>query len=167
MVDDKEENRSVLQSMLEPLGFKMSLANDGQEIDLTKQLKPDCVLTDLVMPVKTGFEAVKEIRQIPDLKDTVIIAISASVLDLYRRKSRHMGCDDFLPKPVQEAELLAALQSHLQLEWIYEEVAEFNLEDSIASESPELPTNLPPEEVEILYELAMLGSMKKIRERAV
>lgn len=78
-----------------------------------------------------------------------------------------MGCDDFLPKPVQEAELLAALQSHLQLEWIYEEVAEFNLEDSIASESPELPTNLPPEEVEILYELAMLGSMKKIRERAV
>lgn len=83
MVDDKEENRSVLQSMLEPLGFKMSLANDGQEIDLTKQLKPDCVLTDLVMPVKTGFEAVKEIRQIPDLKDTVIIAISASVLDLY------------------------------------------------------------------------------------
>ena len=169
VVDDKEENRLVLQNMLEPLGFEVMLGEDGQqEIDLAEELKPDCILTDLVMPVKTGFEAVKEIRNIPALKDVTIIAISASVLDMDRAKSKSFGCDSFLPKPVDEQKLLALLQEYLQLDWIYEEV-EFSSQDLAKAETATTQELVapPPEEIEILYELAMLGSMKKIRERAM
>ena len=168
VVDDKEENRLVLQNMLEPLGFEITLAEDGQqEIDLTQQIKPDCILTDLVMPVKTGFEAVQEIRNLPSLKDVVIIAISASVLDMDREKSRLLGCDLFLPKPVDETKLLTALQEYLELEWIYEPITPLHLESENQSNSPPTWVIPPTEEIEVLYELAMLGSMKKIRERAI
>ncbi len=170
VVDDKEENRLVLQSMLEPLGFEITLGEDGQqEIELAQEIKPDCILTDLVMPVKTGFEAVKEIRQIPEIQNVIIIAISASVLDLEREKSRLMGCDSFLPKPVDEPKLLELLQEHLQLDWIYEEREESDSNHLVITESSAAQTLVAPpsEEMEILYELAMLGSMKKIRERAI
>ncbi len=170
IVDDKEENRLVLQNMLEPLGFEITLGEDGQqEIELAQQIQPDCILTDLVMPVKTGFEAVEEIRNLPPLKDVVIIAISASVLDMDQEKSRFLGCDFFLPKPIDETKLLAALQEYLQLEWIYEAVIESNSADLVNIETATAQELVPPppEEIEILYELAMLGNMKKIRDRAI
>ncbi|MEM6613935.1 MAG: PhnD/SsuA/transferrin family substrate-binding protein, partial [Cyanobacteria bacterium P01_C01_bin.72] len=170
VVDDKEENRLVLQNMLEPLGFRVSLADDGQqEIDFAQELKPDCILTDLVMPIKTGFEAVKEIRKLPKVKDIVIIAISASVLDMDRQKSRTLGYDSFLPKPVDEKKLLDALHEYLQLDWIYEEIEESISAHLTTTEATANQTLIapPPEELEILFELAMLGSMKKIRERAI
>ncbi|MDJ0632695.1 MAG: ATP-binding protein [Xenococcaceae cyanobacterium MO_188.B29] len=170
VVDDKEENRLVLQNMLEPLGFEVTLGEDGQqEIDLARELKPDCILTDLVMPVKTGFEAVKEIRNIPAIKDVTVIAISASVLDMDRAKSKSFGCDSFLPKPVDEQKLLALLREYLQLDWIYEELVESSSANLVTIENSATQELVvpPPEEIEILYELAMLGSMKKIRERAM
>lgn len=168
VVDDREENRSVILNMLQPLGFEVTLGSDGQqEIDLAQKIQPDCILTDLVMPVKSGFEAVKEIRQISSIKDVIIIAISASVLDSDRQHSLVVGCQAFLPKPVQETQLLALLQENLKLEWIYEEVETMAVEQQgseiMTCEELVAP---PPAELEILYELAMLGSMRKIREQA-
>lgn len=168
VIDDKQENRAVILNMLQPLGFEITLGSDGQqEIDLAQEIKPDCILTDLVMPVKSGFEAVKEIRQIPGIQDVIIIAISASVLDTDRHHSLVVGCEAFLPKPVQETKLLALLQEHLQLEWIYEsiEASTVNQQEIRTLISEELVAP-PPTELEILYELAMLGSMKRIREQA-
>lgn len=168
-VDDKPENCLILKDILEPLGFKISLANNGQAaIDLAQQLEPDCILTDLIMSVKTGFEAVREIRQIPSLNSTVIIAVSASVLELDGQKSQLLGFDSFISKPVEEKKLFAALQHYLQLEWIYE-LAESDITNLFNRSGNYIPDliSLPPEEIKILYELAMLGSMKKIRERAV
>ena len=168
-VDDKPANCTILQDILEPLGFKISLANNGQEaVDFAKELQPDCILTDLIMSVKTGFEAVREIREIPSLKNTIIIAVSASVLELDGQKSRLLGFDSFVSKPVEEKKLFAALQHFLELEWIYEEIEpdinNLSSQESSLNSSAIVP---PPEELETLYELAMLGSMRKIRERAV
>ncbi len=169
VVDDKRANCLILKDILEPLGFEINLANNGQEaVDFAQKLKPDCILTDLIMSVKTGFEAVREIRDLPDLDNAIIIAVSASVLELDGQKSRLLGFDSFVSKPVEEKKLFAALQHHLKLEWIYEEISatDVNLVDGKINPLPNLA--LPPaEELEILYELAMLGSMKKIRERAV
>ena len=80
-----------------------------------------------------------------------------------------MGCDSFLPKPVEEQKLLDLLQEHLQLTWIYEGVDESDSERMTTTKSSNDESLIPPppEELEILYELAMLGSMKKIRERAI
>ena len=169
VVDDRENNCLVLQNMLEPLGFEITLgANGQQEIDLAQQLQPDCILTDLVMPVKTGFEAVQEIRQIPELENVIIIAISASVTYMAEQQSQAGYFEAFLPKPIEEQNLLALLQEYLQLEWIYQDVPP-SASESIITETAAEPTLIapPPEEIKILYELAMLGNMKKIRERAI
>ncbi|MGL5880255.1 MAG: ATP-binding protein, partial [Xenococcaceae cyanobacterium] len=170
VVDDKRENRLVLLNMLEPLGFEITLAENGQqEVDIARQLLPNLILTDLVMPVKSGFEAVREIRQIPEIAKIPIIAVSASVLDLDRHKSQMAGCEAFLSKPVEREKLLALLAQYLHLEWVYEEkeaepnIARERKTELTLSEFYEIP---PVEEMEILYELAMLGSMRKLRDRA-
>ena len=164
IAEDKAANRAVLQNMLEPLGFEIVMAENGQEeIELAQQLQPDLILTDLVMPVKTGFEAIAELRNLPQMQDIPIIVVSASVLDTDQEKSKLVGCQGFLSKPVDEQQLLKLLGEYLQLEWIYEE----DSQQTIAPASSEQPLVIPPPaEMEVLYELAMLGSMKKIRQRA-
>ncbi|NEO96011.1 MAG: response regulator, partial [Moorea sp. SIO3G5] len=164
IAEDKPANRAVLQNMLEPLGFEVVMAENGQqEIELAQQLQPDLILTDLIMPVKTGFEAIAELRNLPQMQDIPIIVVSANVLDTDLEKSKLVGCQGFLSKPVDEQQLLELLGEYLQLEWIYEEVSQ----QTIAAASSEQPLVIPPPaEMEVLYELAMLGSMRKIRQRA-
>jgi signal transduction histidine kinase/CheY-like chemotaxis protein len=162
VVDDKLENRMVLLNMLEPLGFEIVVAENGrQEVELAKTVEPDLILTDLVMPQKSGFEAMQEIRQIPSLYHTPIIAVSASVMDMDQKRCQAAGFEAFLSKPVDEPQLLNLLAQFLELTWIYETPPE---PQTIAPRSFLVP---PAEELEVLYELAMLGSMRKIRERAV
>lgn len=169
VVDDRFENRLVLRDLLEPLGFEIQLAEDGQqEVEMAKTMKPDLILTDLVMPIKSGFEAAKEIRQIPEIQDTPIIAVSASVLDMDNQRCQIAGCNAFLSKPVDEAKLFAVLGELLELTWVYEPESEDVSSPSATREISETNLVVPPqEELEVLYELAMLGSMKKIREQAI
>nr|WP_293104339.1 ATP-binding protein [Okeania sp. SIO2F4] len=171
VVDDQKENLLVLQNMLEPLGFEIILGTDGQEeIDLAQKHQPDLILTDLVMPVKTGFEAIQVIRNLPEIQKIPIIVVSASVLDTDKKQSLISGCNDFLSKPIDENKLLLLLGKYLQLDWIYEEeVVEEKLDTNNISLSEKLESIIPPppEEIEILYEFVMLGSMRKFQERAV
>lgn len=121
MVDDRWENRLVLTNLLEPLGFQVRQAEHGaQGLLQAREWRPDLVITDLVMPEMDGFELTQAIRDTPELATTPVIASSASVFNFDRQKSREVGCDDFLPKPVQAEELFACLRDRLHLTWIYE-----------------------------------------------
>jgi signal transduction histidine kinase/CheY-like chemotaxis protein len=169
IVDDKKANLLVLQNMLETLGFDIILAEDGQQaIDKAKQYQPDLILTDLVMPVKSGFEAVKEIREYPELKNTKIIAVSASVMQPDLQRSVIVGCDAFIPKPIDEKQLLSMIAEHLQLEWIYEPSSQLTMTSEITSKTSSNTEFIVPdlEEIRVLHDLAMLGSMKKIQQQA-
>jgi signal transduction histidine kinase/FixJ family two-component response regulator len=171
IADDKEYNRLVLVNLLEPLGFDITTANDGREtVDKARQIRPDVILTDLIMPVMTGIEAVQKIRQIPELQNVCIIAVSASVFDMDQQQSKLAGCNDFLPKPVNAGKLFELLAIHLKLEWIYEE----RESKEKGERSPHLPISSlphlfvppPPEELMALFKIAQRGNMRKIRERA-
>ncbi|NEO92083.1 MAG: response regulator [Moorea sp. SIO3G5] len=169
VVDDQLENRLVLLNMLAPIGFDIVTAEDGEQaVYMAAELHPDLILTDLVMPVKTGFEAVNEIRQIPEIKDIPIIAVSASFLDMDQNKSNIIGCQAFVSKPIDQNKLLALLGQYLPIEWVYEPIDDMGLMKN-GTISGQTAAIIPPplEEMEVLYELAMLGSMKKIRERAI
>ncbi|RKZ52237.1 MAG: hypothetical protein DRR16_04470 [Candidatus Parabeggiatoa sp. nov. 3] len=165
VVDDKQANRLVLHGLLEPLGFEIIEAKNGQEeVEKAREIQPDVILTDLVMPVMTGFEAVQAIRQIPELTGMVIIAISASVFEKEKDKSQVVGCDTFLPKPVEADKLFAILEHYLKLEWVYEETQKETLEEHHEVEGPLVPP--PPEEIAHLFELTMTGNMRGIQKRA-
>lgn len=121
IVDDRWENRSVVANLLEPLGFEIFEASNGQEgLDTAIAVQPDVTIADLVMPVMDGFAMTKALRQSANLQDVVIIASSASVSGSHRQQALEAGCNDFLSKPIQAQELLEQLQHHLQLTWIYQ-----------------------------------------------
>ncbi|NEQ79905.1 MAG: response regulator [Moorea sp. SIO2I5] len=105
--------------MLKPLGFEVVLAQNAQQaLELARVIGPDLILTDLFMPVKTGFTMIPELQQIPAMKNVPIIAFSANNWDVVQKETQRLGCDAFLPKPVDEQKLLALLEKYLQLEWV-------------------------------------------------
>ena len=122
IADDRYEQRVILKEMLLSLGFEIIEAVDGFEV-LTKaaQHQPDAVLLDLNLPVLTGFEAIRHLRQMPNSRRIVIVSISASVLKQIRQESYDAGSDDFLAKPIQFEDLLKCLERHLKVEWVYEQ----------------------------------------------
>lgn len=169
VVDDKTYNRLLLVSLLEPLGFEVFTAGDGrEEVEKAREIQPDLILTDLVMPLMTGIEAAQEIRQIPTLQSVPIIAVSASVLSKEQQKSRLARCDDYLSKPINADRLFDMLKAHLALEWVYETDPEYQKPASDREAEPHMPDMaLPPaEELEHLFDLARRGSMRKIHRRA-
>lgn len=161
IVDDRLANRLVLKNMLLPLGFEIYEAQDGQEaIEMARQESPDLILTDLVMPLMGGFEAVKKIRELEGLEEVIIIAVSASVFEMDQERSRMAGCNAFLPKPVDEQKLLELIATHLRVEWLYGKVS-----DASITEEQELL--IPPlEDLKSLHKFAILGKMREIREWA-
>jgi signal transduction histidine kinase len=168
VIDDKWENRAVLNDLLTPLGFTVIEAENGQ-IGLEKALasQPDVILTDLVMPTLDGFELIKRLRQLPQLEAVVIIAVSASVPEHELPGNSQVGYNAFLAKPISLEKLLYLLQTYLQLAWIYEEEAE-NI-DTTPPQTDELPTLEvgPSSEVaRLIYDLGMRGDIGGIREQA-
>ena len=121
VVDDHWGNRSVIVNLLEPLGFEIVEATDGQEgLNKAAEFHPDLIVVDLVMPVMDGFELIGRLRQLPQLQDAAIIASSASVFEADQSRSLAAGANEFLPKPISADSLLEILQSRLNLEWVYE-----------------------------------------------
>ncbi|WP_414581944.1 AAA family ATPase [Scytonema sp. PCC 10023] len=169
VVDDKWANRSVLVNLLEPLGFEVTEATNGLDaLDKAREFKPDVILMDLVMSVMDGFEATRRLRMLPDFKDVIVIAVSASVFDLDRKQSREVGCDDFLPKPIQKAELLEKLRVYLGLEWVYEQQESRQQVEAqgLSLRTQDLLVAPPAEELAILIDLAMRGDLRGIIQRA-
>jgi signal transduction histidine kinase/ActR/RegA family two-component response regulator len=121
IVDDVKTTRLLLLDLLKPLGFKVLTAKNGQQgLRLALAHQPDLILTDLFMPVKTGFTLIAELRQRHDFAYTPIIAISASSFEEVERQSRASGCNAFVAKPIDDRRLLDLLGKKLNLEWIYQ-----------------------------------------------
>ena len=172
IVDDREVNRTVLHRLLSHLGFEIAQATDGEDcLHQAKEFLPDIILMDLVMPVMDGCEATRRLRQLPELKDVVILALSANVYETTRQESILAGCDNFLTKPIQTNELLELLRLHLRLEWVYEEGTQTNKRKAqTPTASPEIAaaesTMVSPasESVLALLRLAAMGDIEAILE---
>ena len=162
VVDDIEANRMPLLDMLTPLGFEVFAAENGQmAVDLAKMLQPDLVLMDAVMPVMDGLEATRRLRAMPKTRGVPVIIVSAGATAEDQRNSLQAGATAFLPKPLDLQRLLAEIGLVLELAWL-----------PPAGEAPPptdapLPLVAPPAaELEVLYQLAKTGNMRRIRERA-
>ncbi|MCP4993223.1 MAG: response regulator, partial [Gammaproteobacteria bacterium] len=111
IVDDRPENQWMLQSMLEPLGFALQTAENGQDaIQQTQRFEPDLILMDLMMPLMDGFAAIQVIRAAPNITQPKIVVVSAKAFQAERQKAKAAGSDDYLVKPVDESLLIRALQ---------------------------------------------------------
>jgi signal transduction histidine kinase/ActR/RegA family two-component response regulator len=114
VVDDVAENRAMLVDMLEPLGFLTFEAKDGRDgLEQALALRPDMILMDNVMPIMSGLDTTRRIRELPELRHIPVIAISASASRTDRDNAVAAGATDFLSKPFRVSQLIALLERHL------------------------------------------------------
>ena len=164
IVDDIAANRTMLVDILAPLGFAILEASNGQAgLALAQERHPNLIVLDMRMPVMDGLEATRRLRQIPDLQATPIVAVSASASEADQAKSLAVGADSFVPKPIDLDVLLPEIGRLLQLTWLYEPADGRKAKPGVEVTPMEPPL---PEELEILSELALLGKMRQLRERA-
>ncbi|MDX2110188.1 MAG: PAS domain S-box protein [Verrucomicrobiota bacterium] len=118
IVDDNAENRSLLRDMLFPLGFEIREAVDGKSgLEQAHSFLPHLILADLRMPLMDGFEMTRLLRADPVLHDCVVIAVSASVLDLHHGIPGQDIFQAFVLKPVDGTVLLHHIGEYLGLTW--------------------------------------------------
>jgi len=119
IADDREANRQILAGLLEQVGFKTDVAHNGREaLEKLQQQPYPLVLMDIRMPVMNGIEATERIRANEKLKDTIVIAVSASVFEDVRNRVTDSGFNGFLGKPLQAQELYQALRQLTPFEFL-------------------------------------------------
>ena len=163
VVDDVPENRAVLIDFLGTLGFETAEAENGEEgLKRASEVCPDVVLMDGMMPVMDGLEATRRLRQTPGFEELPIIGVSASASGSDAAAHLTAGANAFLTKPIAFPRLLAEMGTLMKIEWEYESPAAEPAKTAVEEELV-----LPPhEELAILHELAVFGSMYEIDERA-
>ncbi|MBF0501929.1 MAG: response regulator [Candidatus Riflebacteria bacterium] len=123
VVDDILESRKLLVKVLQTAGFEIQEASDGkQAVEAFDSWHPHLIWMDMRMPVMDGYEATKQIKKSERGRETVIIALTAHVFEEERQEILNIGCDDFIRKPYLEEELFAALEKHLGVKFIFEDV---------------------------------------------
>jgi len=110
VVDDSITVRRVTQRLLERNGMQVLTARDGEDaLSLLAEVLPDIVLLDVEMPRMDGYELAQRLRAQPRTEAVPIIMITSRVGAKHRARALELGVNDYLGKPYQEAELLAAI----------------------------------------------------------
>jgi putative two-component system response regulator len=110
IVDDEPAGRETLESILEPEGYYLVLAENGyQAIERAKAIQPDVILLDVMMPGMNGFEVCRHIRNEKELAEVPILFLTALDDRQSLLNGLEAGADDFISKPVDRYELRARL----------------------------------------------------------
>ena len=118
VVDDLPDNRRLLHDVLQPAGFTVLQANNGEEALAQFNLHaPHVVLMDMRMPVMDGYEATRRIKATPQGARTPVIAVTASALEDDRQAIMDCGVDVYLSKPIVPLHLFTKLQELLHVHY--------------------------------------------------
>ncbi len=115
VVDDDPRNLFAITALLESGGGDVTVVDSGaaamSALDLPADF--DIVLMDIMMPVMDGYDAIRAIRSIEQHKDLTVIAVTGKVMAGERKRCMDAGANDYVPKPVDLAELFVALRPWL------------------------------------------------------
>jgi len=100
VIEDSLTMQRLLSYVLKKEGYDVQIASDGLEgLEKARSIRPDLVFTDLMMPVKNGYEVCKEIRADEHLKNVILIILTARGQDTDVEKGIAAGADDYVMKP--------------------------------------------------------------------
>jgi two-component system alkaline phosphatase synthesis response regulator PhoP len=115
VVDDEADAIEFITYNLRREGYRVYSASNGlQAIDLAKQKKPHLIIMDIMMPELDGIQTCKELRQSPELKDTLIVFLTARSEEFTQVMGLDMGADDYITKPVRPRLLVSKVKSILR-----------------------------------------------------
>jgi len=163
VVDNEEADRALLRDALQPLGFIVQEAGNGQAcVDQYRTLHADLILMDLAMPMMDGWEAAYIIRQVHQSKLPIAI-ISANAYDRSLDNQAKIPAQDFFVKPVNLDEVLDWIGNQLDLAWRYADSATATPEPLSASDREALAP-IPAALLDHMAEFARMGYVKGVRE---
>jgi len=111
-VDDNPVNLSILEEMLGD-DYQIKCAQNGSEaIRVAERFRPTITLLDVMMPGTDGLDICRRLRAMADLRDTVIIMVSAKAMPSEQAAGLRAGADDYLSKPFDEVEVLDLLRRY-------------------------------------------------------
>lgn len=112
VVDDFDDTRLLLRTWLTRKGFRViEAANGRQAVEAAKKNNPDFIIMDVEMPELDGLAATRQIREMDQLANVPIVAVSAYGADQYRSQALEAGCDEYVSTPFDPDELERLIRS--------------------------------------------------------
>jgi CheY-like chemotaxis protein len=162
VVDDTLTNLALVNTVLQQAGFQVLLAKTGKKaLTIAKQEKPDLILLDIEMPGWNGYETCKRIKNEPSLAPIPVLFLSTLGKAEDKVRAFAAGGIDYVHKPFQEEELLARVQTHVELYRLREK-----LEQKIAEQNKEILAYTNELEKKVEERTAELNKAKEIAETA-
>lgn len=110
IVDDEPNIVTALEFLLKRSGYDVRLAANGAEaLEQVEAYRPDVVLMDVMMPIKSGFEVCQRMRERPELAQIKIVMLSAKGSEAEVSKGLSLGADLYITKPFSTQELVATI----------------------------------------------------------
>ncbi|MBD2435409.1 response regulator [Nostoc sp. FACHB-110] len=153
IVDDNPTNLSVLSQALKSAGFTVRVAEDGETaLEMVQNKLPALILLDVQMPGIDGFETCKKLKANPSTQSIPIIFMTALADTENKVKGLSLGAVDYIPKPFEQAEVIARVRMHLQLK---------QLTDNLEHKVIERTTALQQAQIQLVQQekLSMLGQL--------
>jgi two-component system, OmpR family, alkaline phosphatase synthesis response regulator PhoP len=114
VADDEPSILLSLQFLLNKAGYEVRVARDGQEaIDSVRQVTPDLIILDAMMPAVSGYDVCEYLRSVPDFHDIPVIMLTAKGRDIDRQKGMALGATDYITKPFSTRDLVEMVKKQI------------------------------------------------------
>ncbi|SFU15707.1 two-component system, OmpR family, alkaline phosphatase synthesis response regulator PhoP [Algoriphagus locisalis] len=162
VVDDEPDIVEILKYNLQKEGYDVATAEDGiKAVKVAAKFLPDVILLDIMMPNQDGVETCLQVRQIPELKNTFIIFLTARMEEYSEVAAFDVGADDYITKPIKPRALMSRISALFRRESKKEqEQIQIKIRDlvidrgSYTIDKSGKTITLPKKEFELLYFLA-------------
>lgn len=115
LVDDEPGLREAVQLYLEDSGYSVRAASNAQEgLAFAQQLRPDLIITDIMMPQVDGYQFLKQLREDESFQTLPVVFLTAKGMTTDRIQGYQAGCDAYLSKPFNPDELVAIVENLLE-----------------------------------------------------
>ncbi|WP_194972432.1 response regulator transcription factor [Aquiflexum lacus] len=167
VVDDEPDIVEILTYNLKKEGYEVETAEDGiKAVKIAAKFQPDVILLDIMMPYQDGVETCRQMREIPELKNTFIIFLTARSEEYSEVAAFDVGADDYITKPIKPRALMSRIAALFRRESKKEqEFTQIKIKDltidrtSYTIDKAGKTITLPKKEFELLYFLAKNPNM--------
>jgi len=168
IADDRETNRQLLSQLLGPAGFAIRKAVNGEEaVHMVHEWRPQVVLMDMGMPVMDGYEATLKIKASPDIRDTAVIAVTASAFEEDKQRIFAAGADSCLSKPFKDADLFENIGRLIGVEYLYQKNGEIEKPARAANDLEAMrrfAASLPPDVIRRIRDAVEIADIDLLKE---